>query len=169
MISVTPLVISDSSTLIHLASIGRLTLLRDLYGRIMIPEVVWREVVIEGGGRPGVSEVTEARNLQWIEVSHVVDTPLLRLLKRDLDDGEAAVIALAIERQADLVLIDEAAERRIADLYGIFKTGVIGILLRAKKEARIPSLKRELEKLRQRGRFRIDERLVRQALRAAGE
>jgi len=169
MISVTPLVIGDSSTLIHLASIGQLTLLRDLYGKITIPEVVWREVVTEGGGRPGVSEVTEARNSQWIEVSPVMDTPLLRLLKRDLDDGEAAVIALAIERQADLVLIDEAAGRRIAELYGLSKTGVIGILLRAKKEARIPSLKRELEKLRQRGRFRIDERLVRQALHAAGE
>jgi predicted nucleic acid-binding protein len=80
----------------------------------------------------------------------------LRLLKRDLDDGEAAVIALALERGADLVLIDESDGRRIADLYGLPKTGVLGLLLRA-------------EKLRQRGRFRIEERLVRQALHAAGE
>lgn len=116
-----------------------------------------------------MDEVTEARNSRWVEVVSVADTPLLRLLKRDLDDGEAAVIALALEHGADLVLVDESDGRRIADLYGLPKTGVLGLLLRAKKEARIPSLKRELEKLRQRGRFRIDERLVRQALHAAGE
>lgn len=169
MISATPRVICDSSTLIHLASIGRLSLLRDFYSGIAIPEAVWREVVVEGGGRPGVDEVAEARNSQWVEVVFVADTPLLRLLKRDLDDGEAAVIALALERGADLVLIDESDGRRIADLYGLPKTGVLGLLLRAKKEVQIPSLQRELEKLRQRGRFRIDERLVRQALHAAGE
>lgn len=51
------LVVSDSSTLIHLAAIGRLTLLKEFYGHITVPPAVWREVVEEGEGRAGSVEV----------------------------------------------------------------------------------------------------------------
>lgn len=50
------LVISDSSTLIHLAGIGRLGLLKKNYRRITIPLAVWREVVEQGGSRAGAVE-----------------------------------------------------------------------------------------------------------------
>jgi hypothetical protein len=49
------MVICDSSSLIHLAGIGRLGLLRELYGKLIVPAAVWREVVEEGKGRPGIS------------------------------------------------------------------------------------------------------------------
>ena len=45
-----PLVITDSSTLIHLASIGQLHLLKDFYETITIPPAIWTEVVTEGKG-----------------------------------------------------------------------------------------------------------------------
>ena len=54
------LVLSDASTLIHLAAIGRLTLLRELYQKITIPSAVWREVVEEGKGRVGTKEIEAA-------------------------------------------------------------------------------------------------------------
>lgn len=100
------LVVSDSSTLIHLASIGRLSLLPKFYGHVTIPPAVWREVVEQGGNRPGAIEVEEALQEGWIQVAAAADTALLRLLGRDLDDGESEVIALAVERQAALVLLD---------------------------------------------------------------
>jgi predicted nucleic acid-binding protein len=50
------LVISDASTLIHLANIGRVGLLRDFFGRIVIPPAVWKEVVELGEGRLGAKE-----------------------------------------------------------------------------------------------------------------
>jgi predicted nucleic acid-binding protein len=62
------MVICDSSVLIHLSGIGRLGLLRELYGKLIVPSAVWREVVEEGMGRPGVIEVQEARGEGWIEV-----------------------------------------------------------------------------------------------------
>lgn len=164
-----PLIISDSSTLIHLAGIGRLALLREFYGEITIPLAVWREVVVEGQGRVGAVEVDEAYQIGWIEKAAVPDMPLLRLLKRDLDDGEAEVIALAVERQADLVLLDESDGRRIADLYQLRKTGIVGLLMRAKREGRVQSLRLELQRLRQEGRFWIEEKLFQQVLRAVGE
>ncbi len=163
------LVVSDSSTLIHLAAIGRLALLKEFYGRITVPPAVWREVVEEGKGRAGAIEVEQARQAGWIEVVAPADTALLRLLGRDLDDGESAVIALAVEQRAALVLLDESDARRTADLYGLSKTGVIGLLIRAKQEGRIESLKPELDRLLHQGGFWIAERLYNRALNAGGE
>ena len=164
-----PLVISDSSTLIHLADIGRLSLLKEFYGKIIIPPAVWREVVEEGKGRAGAAEVEEARRAKWIEVVLPVDEPFLRLLRRDLNEGEAEVIALALAQQADLVLLDESEARRIAELYGLLKTGVIGVLMRAKREGKIQSLRTELDNLRRQAGFWIEEGLYHRALRAVGE
>jgi hypothetical protein len=53
--------IADASTLINLAAIGRLDLLRVFHGAVLVPPVVWREVVTEGGGRPGADESRAAR------------------------------------------------------------------------------------------------------------
>ncbi len=58
-------VVSNASPIINLARIGLLDLLRKLYGVLLIPEAVWREVVIEGTGQPGAEEVKVA---DWIKV-----------------------------------------------------------------------------------------------------
>jgi uncharacterized protein len=91
------LVVSDSSTLIHLARIERLAMLRRFYAHITVPPAVWREVVEQGGGRAGAFEVAQAREAGWIEVVAPADESLVRLLRRDLNDGESEVIALAVE------------------------------------------------------------------------
>jgi predicted nucleic acid-binding protein len=105
----------------------------------------------------------------WIEVVPCLDPGLLRLLKRDLDDGESEVIALAVEQKAMLVLLDETEARRTADLYGLSKTGIVGVLIRAKQERLIESLKTELDRLLNQGGFWIEERLYKRALKAVGE
>ncbi len=121
------------------------------------------------GDDPSASEVEAARQEGWIEVLSPANEPLLRLLKQNLGDGEAEVIALALEHQASLVLIDQSEARRVAELFALPKTGVIGLLIRAKKEGKIESLQNELDKLRDQAGFWIDERLYWQALRAVGE
>lgn len=142
------LVVSDSSVLIHLASIGRLILLKELYEHVTITPAVWKEVVEQGGSRAGAAEVTSAHQAGWIGVAALADQSLIRLLRRELEDGESETIALAIERQAALTLLDEAEARRIAEVYGLRKTGIVGILIRAKREGRIESLRTELDSLR---------------------
>lgn len=163
------LVVSDSSTLIHLTRIGRFALLQELYTRITITPAVWREVVEQGQGRAGAVEVADACTDGWLEVAAPSDDSLVRLLTRDLGDGESEVIALAIERQADLTLLDELEARRTADIYSLSKTGVIGVLIRAKREGMIPSLRADLDRLRQAGGFWIEEALYQRALAAVGE
>lgn len=167
--SSTLMVICDSSTLIHLSAIGRLTLLRDLYGSLIVPAAVWREVVEEGKGRPGVIEVREARLAGWIAVRSASNEPLLLSLRQELDAGEAETICLGVELEADLVLLDESEARRIAVAFNLEKTGAVGVLMRARQERRIEHLRPELDKLRKEGGFWIEERLYRAALQAVGE
>ncbi len=163
------LVISDASTLIHLAKINRLALLKEFFECLTIPPAVWREVVEQGKGRAGVHEIKRAHQAGWIKVVTPTERALIKLLQRDLDDGESEVIALAIEKKAQLLLLDESDARRTADLYGLSKTGIIGLLIRAKQAGYIDSLKPELNKLLHQGGFWIDKKLYDQALNAVGE
>jgi predicted nucleic acid-binding protein len=70
----------------NLAIIGQLGLLKDFFSEINITQAVWKETVLDGEGKAGVSEIKKAK---WIKVVKVEETPLVRLLKKDLDNGEA--------------------------------------------------------------------------------
>ena len=114
-------------------------------------------------------EVAKARDSGWIDVVAPADRALVRLLRRDLGDGESETITLAIERQADLVLLDESEGRRAAEIPGLKKTGVIGLLMRAQQEGAIASLRTELDRLRETAGFWIEDSLYHRALTVVGE
>ena len=78
-------------------------------------------------------------------------------------------IALAIEQNADLILSDETDARQVAATFGLKKTGVIGILIKAKTEGNISSLRLELNNLIDIMGFFIDDRLYCQALSSVNE
>lgn len=160
------LVISNASPIINLATIGQLDLLRQFFTEIHITQAVWRETVLEGEGKKGVSEIKSAK---WIKIVNVKETPFLQLLKKDLDIGEAETIAYALESKKALVLLDEAEAREIADFYGIEKTGVVGILIRAKLEGKLSLLKPVLDELREKAGFWVKDSLYQDALKAVGE
>ena len=164
-----PTIISDSSTLIHLTAIGRLGLLKDYYKNISVPPAVWREVVDDGEGRSGALEIEQAREDGWVEVVEPENKAVIRLLKQVLHDGEAEVIALALEEQVDLIFLDESDARKLAQLYQLPKTGVIGLLIRARLDGKVSSLRQELDRLRHEGGFWISDKLYQQALMAVGE
>ncbi len=157
------LVVSNSSILIHLSRINRLKLLKEIFGRIVIPKAVYEECVVEG--KPGADEIGSSN---WIEVREVKDVHLKRVLQMFLDEGEAEAIVLAIESNADLILLDEAEARKIAKSLGLRVTGTIGILLKAKKLGLIKRLKEEIDALRKTG-FWISEKLIYKILQEAGE
>jgi len=124
------IVVADSSPLIALSRIGRLELLRDLFGRLVIPEAVWREVVDSAPGKVGVSEIEGAG---WIERQTVKDLSLVNLLRRDLGAGESEAIVLAREISADMLLMDERRGRDAAKRLGLSCTGMIGLLMEARR------------------------------------
>ncbi len=162
-------VICDSSTIIHLSRINRITLLRDFHGKIILSPAVWKEVVDEGQGRPGSSELKEASESGWIEVIAPENKPLIQMLERELHKGESETIALAVEMHADLVFLDESDARVAARILGLKISGVIGILIKAKLTGKIPSLRDDLDRLRGDAGFWIGDDLYHRVLKAAGE
>ena len=161
--------VSDSSTLIHLSGIGRLELLKVFYEKILITPAVWKEVVEEGAERPGASEIKKAHESGWIEVIAPGNKSVVRLLERELHKSESETIALAIERHAEVIFLDESEARRVADVYELCKTGVIGILIRAKLDGKVASLREELDKLRSEAGFWIGDEIYWRALNAVAE
>ncbi|CAG0981380.1 hypothetical protein PLCT2_01929 [Planctomycetaceae bacterium] len=145
-------VVSNASPLINVARISQLDLLRELYGELIIPEAVWQEVVVEGIGQPGADEIKAAT---WIKTQPASNRQLVRILKQDLDAGESEPIALALEVEAELLLMDERLGRESARHLGLRCIGLIGGLITAKRKGLIPAIKPHLDALRDVAGFRI--------------
>jgi len=160
------MIVSDSSPLISLARIGKLNILHRLYGELLIPQAVWNEVAVRGVGQAGVEEIKSAA---WIKTAAVSNDELVRALQRDLDAGEAEAIALALEKKADLLLMDERLGRDAAQYFGIRCVGVLGILIEAKHKGEIKAIKPILDMLRNRAGYRVSLELYRRALHDAEE
>jgi uncharacterized protein len=92
---------------------------------------------------------------QWVEVQMAQDSAFLRTLLAQLHRGEADAIALAIDLKANLVLMDEREGRQLAIQAGISVTGVLGVLLRAKRTGQLATIKPEIDALRRKAHFFI--------------
>jgi predicted nucleic acid-binding protein len=159
-------VVSDSSPSISLAAVGRIELLRDLYGAISIPRAVYEEVAMQDPGLPGVLEV---QTFGWITCGDIVDPRLVIALRGKLDRDEAEAIALAVELQADLLLMDERLGRFEAARFGLRFIGVLGVLIEAKANGHLLEIKPVLDKLTTNAGFRVSDALYARVLREAGE
>ena len=158
------LVVSNTSPILNLALINRLSLVQEQFNTIIIPKGVLEELRVEEN-LPGSKKILDAMDAKWLQVEEVQDSVTLRILKRELDAGEAEAIALALENRSKWVLLDESEARRIAKDIGLRVTGVLGILLRACRQERIPSLRAEMENLRERAGFYISNQLFEDLLK----
>jgi len=121
-------VVVDSTPLIALSLIDKLSLLREIFTEIIIPKSVFEEVAILGEGRPGSEEVKSAT---WLTVSEPQDRGPLPPSLLGLHTGEMDVILLAKELDADYAIIDERLGRRVAKALGLKVKGTLGVLLAA--------------------------------------
>lgn len=158
--------VSNSSPIMNLAAIGRLGLIKLKFGNVVIPDAVWCEVVIDGKGKSGAEDV---ENSDWIKIQSVRDKALVKALEKDLDSGESEAITLAVENNADVLLLDDKSARLIAANLGLNIIGIVGILIWAKKEGIIEQLSKELENLRKKANFRMSEDLIKRALQEVDE
>lgn len=90
-------------------------------------------------------------------------------MRRDLDIGEAQAIVLALQLDADRILLDEREGRKIAIRLGLRVTGVLGILLRAWRAGELSSLSETINQLYEQAGFRIAPDLLAQILRQSEE
>jgi predicted nucleic acid-binding protein len=160
------IVVSDTSPVLNLARIGHLTLLPALYHRVLIPSGVDTEL------RNAAAEVSEAIGLAretWLAVATPNDQKRVRQFRQDLDLGEAEAIALALERQADLLLVDERRGRRAATAAGLTVIGLLGVVAQAKRSGLITNAKELLDELIHTARFWIGPDLYAEVLARLGE
>ena len=159
------IVVVDSSALITLARIGRLELLHRTTGVIHIPEAVFVEVVEKGAGRPGSREVAQA---DWVLRQTVRDVASVDRLRARLGRGESEAIVLAKELEADILVIDDAAARHVAETGEQRVVGLPGWLLYLKQRGVVTAIKPVLDEMIASG-FYFDEERYQSILRSAGE
>ena len=146
-------VVSDTSPLLNLALVDRLDLLEAQFPDVTVPRQVWSELADGEDGLEALRELREDGVLRLVEVER---SDLFVEIFHELDVGETAAICLAVERDADLVLLDERAGRRVARRHDLDVTGVIGILLRGARRGTV-ELEHELDALRDAGFWITDD------------
>jgi len=161
-------VVSNTSSVLNLAIIDQLSLLHEQFDEIWIPTAVLGELRVEKD-LPGSQAVRRALEAGWLRVEEVKDQMLAQVLQRDLDKGEAEAIVLALQMKAGRVLLDEREGRRVAKSLALNVTGVLGILLRARREDTLSSLRKAMDELQKRAGFRIGTALYTDLLRESGE
>ena len=151
-------VVSDTTPIHYLILVGREFILKELYGKVLIPPAVLMEL-------RHVSAPLEisrwAANLPaWVTVASPASIPG----RYDgLDLGERQALALATEIHADMVLVDDKVARRVA-LRELMKVkGTLGIVADAAK-ANLLDFVETLEQLR-RTSMHLDQNVVNEAIR----
>lgn len=148
------IIITDTSCLIALTKINVLHLLHELYEHVVITEEIYAEF-----GEPLP---------EWIEIKQVANKKYQQLLENTLDKGEASAIALAIELEEVLLVVDDLKGRKEAERLGLKITGTLGILFRMKQMGKLSVLKPYLEVLQTAG-FRVAPAVIEKILQKSGE
>jgi len=147
-------ILSDTSCLIILGKIGELKLSHRVFGEI----VVTSDVADEYGSRLP----------EWISIQNPHNKNYQQILEASVDKGEASAIALAVELNDCLLIIDDLKGRNLAEQLGINITGTFGVIVEAKSSGVINSVKPILAKIKTTD-FRLSDDLEKKVLFKAGE
>ena len=152
------IVVSDTSALSNLAVIEHLWLLEAIYQSVIIPDAVASELA--AASHPSIPAIL---TLSWIQTKPLTQSQLADQLQqeRGLDVGEANAIALALELQADDLLIDERLGRQEAMRLGLPIIGILGVLLLAKQRSLISQVQPVMDALVNEAGFRSSSQLYR--------
>jgi predicted nucleic acid-binding protein len=152
------IVVSDTSPLTALLTVGEADLLPELFHEVIIPEAV-------------LAELRRSHPLlpEWLRVVGVKDTEQASRYARIVDADEAEAIELARELHADHLLIDERKGRRLAVEEGVPVIGLLGVVLLAKRRQIIPSARMLLQRLENEAGMYLSEDVRTAALMTVGE
>ena len=159
------IIISDTSCITNLFQINALEILPKLFGKIIIPEAVFNELLAFHK-----NTFTIQLSANKIEVLKVTDADSLQKAKfYELDLGETEALALALQLKNIALIIDEKAGKRAAEKLGIETVGLLGVLLLAKQNNHIQSVKFLLDDLRLKTTFHFSDFLYNKIIQLADE
>jgi len=133
-------VVSNTSPLIWLSKIGRIALLKKLFGEVIFPEEVYKEAV-ERGLQEGLSDalaIKECIDQGWVKISKLNEREIILCQKMvehafEIHQGEAQAIILA-RRTGALLLMDESSGRAFAETLGLKVRGTLYVVMKALRE-----------------------------------
>ena len=158
-------VVVNTTPLIALSHVSQLDVLKRLYGEIVIPEAVYRELSIK---TESICKKAVDNSLEWIRIKSINNEMAKAMYKTQLHDGEVEVIILSKEIAADVVIIDDANAKKHAKYLGLPVTGTLGVLIKAKREGYINELKPIFSQMVENGIY-ISQSLMESCLKQAGE
>lgn len=161
-------VVSNTSPLSNLAIIGRLELLRERYGTVLIPPAVHRELAALSHAL-GKSRIKAALHDGWLRIAPLDTGTPAPVLPHELDPGETEAITLSIQVAAEKVILDDALGRAAAKHLGLKFSGLLGELVFAKLAGRIPTVRDEINLLRRDARFFVSAEVEAVILAQSGE
>jgi predicted nucleic acid-binding protein len=152
--------VSNTGPLIVLHETSLLWILKELYEEIMIPKAVYDELMKKSEGQKIIDE-------NWIQVTEVEESDMLKFLTNLLDKGEAETIILAKEKELP-ILIDEKKGRKVAKSLDLKIQGTLGSFVKAKKYGLIQSVKDCIFNVLTAGYY-LNEGLINEILKISGE
>lgn len=158
-------VVVNTTPLIALSHVGQLDLLRRLYGEIIIPEAVYRELSVK---TESVCKKAVDSSLDWIQIGKIKNQLAKSMYKTQLHDGEVEVMILSKEIGADVVIIDDANAKKHAKYLDLPVIGTLGILIKARQKGYVEELKPILDQMVQNGIY-ISQSVIHMCLEQVGE
>jgi predicted nucleic acid-binding protein len=154
-------IVSDASPLIVLLKTSKLSILKELFQKLLVPTAVWEEITAKE------HEKSIFDKIGWIETRSVRNTEMAVLLEKLIGRGEAEAIVLAKELKATL-LMDDAKARKYAKLLNVEVIGTLGLLKLAKNHGLISSVGETVNDMLAEGYY-IGDRLIKKILKDVGE
>lgn len=148
------IIVSDTSSLILLSKIKKIEILKSLFGKITITQVIAEEF----------GEILP----NFISIENPKDKNYQKILETFLGSGEASAIALALEKSDCLLILDDLKARKEVKQLKMDYTGIIGIFITGKKKKIIHSI-REIFKEMEKTDFRISRQLKNEAIKICNE
>lgn len=157
-------VMCNTSPIIGLVSIKRLSLLWQLFDEVILPEAVYNELCVDSVHHQAeIEEIRDCISSGKLKLYQVKNAEMVKALYGRLHYGELEVIVGAKELNISLAIIDERAARRMASEFFVDTIGILGILSLAKQRRLLNSVKPDLDCLRENG-YRIAENLYQKIL-----
>jgi len=151
------LVVFDTSPWIFLSKLGLIEQTVGLFNKVFIPSSVGEEISVRRD--EAFNALERLRATGHVEVTQARNSRFVKALRRRLGKGEAEAIVIALEKDAEVVILDDHTARSEAMRLGLQVKGTLGIIRRLMELGEFKGDLRELYRCLGEIGFRVKENL----------